>query len=82
MGLSIYFSLDYHVGDLVESKDRLFADICDNLNPDNEFQLLQKKQLNIRTITRDKLIKWFRKCLLTFGYVLRAVASVIWTFGK
>ena len=47
--------------DVVTSKVRLFDDICDslNLNPDNESQLIRKVLLNIRTVTKDKLIEWF-----------------------
>ena len=51
---------EWHVKDVIKSKDRLFDDICEhlNLNPDNESQLIQNKQLNIRTVTKNKLIEW------------------------
>ena len=49
-----------HVEQVKESADKLFTDICGviNLNPVSERQLIQKRKLNIRAATKDKLIQW------------------------
>ena len=53
------FDPDY-VEQVVQSTDKLFADICDrvNLDPVSERQLVQKAKLNIRSVTKEKLIQW------------------------
>ena len=45
---------------VVESTDKLFNDFCGQLklNPTSERQLVQKRKLNIRSVTKDKLIEW------------------------
>ena len=49
-----------YVEQVVKSTDKLFADICDrvNLDPVSERQLVQKAKLNIRSVTKEKLIQW------------------------
>ena len=45
---------------VAESTGYLFDDICGrlNLNSETERQLVQRKKLDIRSITKDKLIEW------------------------
>ena len=49
-----------YVEQVVESTEKLFSDICGQLklNPTTERQLVQKRKLNIRSVTKDKLIEW------------------------
>ena len=53
------FMHDY-VSQVVESTGNLFEDICDrlDLNSVRERQLVQKKKLDNRSITKAKLIEW------------------------
>ena len=45
----------HYVEQVVESTDKLFNDICGQLklNPTSERQLVQKRKLNIRSVTKD-----------------------------
>ena len=53
------FMQDY-VYQVAQSTGYLFDDICGrlNLNSDTERQLVQRKKLDIRSVTKDKLIEW------------------------
>ena len=53
------FDSDY-VEQVVESSDKLFADMCGRLklNPVSERQLVQEARLNTRSVTKDILIEW------------------------
>ena len=50
----------FYVKQVVASTDKLFTNICDrvNLNPVSERQLVQRSKLNIRSVTKEKLIEW------------------------
>ena len=73
-----------YVEQVVESTDKLFADICDrvNLDPVSERQLVQKAKLNIRSVTKEKLLQWLKNvCYLldTWSIPLLQKASEIET---
>lgn len=53
------FSADY-VDQVQESVDKLFKDICCEvkLNSVTQRQLVQKNKLNMRSVTKDKLVEW------------------------